>query len=321
MKKGLIIAARYLTLTTILLFGVWYVSVNYEKFATGARFTAGNISLLAGLCMLTLLFESVRMKFQVRKLGHRISLLDAWHIFTVLQATNHIVLKAGTFSAGYYMSKKYRISFHAYCAFVITYVVIMVLASGVFGLCVSIVYILLGTGTSLLLPLFFVAIIVTCAAVISLATVNIPVRRLPHFMQRVIKAWREIYSDYNLILTMVVIEMFYFLTCSLRFLVAVSMFSVDMSFLDAVVVVTVGNFLRIASIVPGGLGIAEVASGWTAAVVGNDAGIAGLSAGLDRLIYVVLLMVFGGVGFLTLSGRSEFHKPKEEEEMDEFAAG
>ena len=99
---------------------------------------------------------------------------------------------------------------------------------------------------------------------------------------------------------------------------AVSMFSGDVRFLDSVVVVTVGNFLRLASIVPGGIGVAEVASGWTAGLLGKDAGLSGLSAGLDRVVYVVLIMIFGAIGFFTLSGRSEFHKPSEQDKENDL---
>lgn len=319
MKKAVSYVVRYSVLFGVLAFGAWYVYSHYERFASEAHFTVFNVSLLVALNVATMLMESVRLKFQVRKLGYSMRLPEAWHILTILQAANHFVLKLGTFSAGYYMSKKFRISFHAYCAFIITYVVFMVLGSGVFGLLTVAGYMLAGIHVDLILPLFFIAIIGACGLVFAFASINIPVGRFPHIVQKVVKAWREIYTDYRLMVVMVIIETFYFMTCALRFLVAVSMFSVKMSFLDAVVVVTIGNFLRVASIVPGGLGIAEVASGWTAAALGGDAGISGLSAGLDRLVYVGLVMVFGGIGFLTLSGRSEFHKPTEENGTDEFA--
>ena len=100
---------------------------------------------------------------------------------------------------------------------------------------------------------------------------------------------------------------------------AVSMFSGNISFFESVVVVFIGNFLRVAAIVPGGMGISEVASGWTAGVLGGDAGLSGLSAGLVTLVYVVLVMIFGSIGFFTLSGRSEFHKPPEEENTSEIS--
>jgi len=314
MRKGIITASRYLILAAVLAFGAWYISENYERFVSGARFTPLNVSLLVALNLATILCESVRLKFQVRKVGHDLPVLTAWHILTVLQALNHAVLKAGTFSAGYYMSKRYRISFHAYCAFVITYVVIMVLASGLFGLAVSAVYSAAGFPVNVSLIAFFFFVILSCASVIALASVRVSLKRLPRILERFITAWREIYSDHRLMVVMIVIELFYFLTCALRFMVAMSMFSGEMDFLHAVVIVTVGNFLRVASIVPGGLGIAEVASGWTAAVIGEDAGLSGLSAGIDRLVYVVLVVIFGGIGFLTLSGRKEFHKPPEDEE-------
>ena len=96
---------------------------------------------------------------------------------------------------------------------------------------------------------------------------------------------------------------------------AVAMFSGKITLLESVVVLAVGNFLRVVSIVPGGLGVAEIASGWTAGILGTDAGISGLSAGLDRLFYVGIVMLFGGIGFLTLSGRSEFHKPSAQKTM------
>jgi uncharacterized protein (TIRG00374 family) len=309
MRKYLLPAIRYLILAAVIVFGIWYVRGNYGRFAERAHITAGGIALLAGLNVLTLFSESIRLKFQVRKLGYNLPLLESWHILTVLQAANHVILKAGTFSAGYYLSKRYRISFNACCAFVVTYVVVMVLASGIFGLAVVAGYMACGTDVGLLMPVFFVLVILACTSFISIAKIDIPLGRLPLILQRFIRAWREIYSDNSLMLLMITVEMLYFLSCSLRLMAAMAMLSYPISFINAVAVVTIGNFLRVASIVPGGLGIAEVASGWTAALFGGDAGATGLAAGLDRIMYIILLIMFGGIGFLTLSGRSEFHKP------------
>ena len=311
MKKGLITVLRYVILVAILIFGGWYLSKNYDRFASGVHFTWINISLLIVANLLTVLCESIRLKLQIKKVGYNPGLLHSWHLLTVIQAANHIILKAGTFSAGFYMSKKYGIVLHAYLAFVITYVVIMILASGIFGLFVVLGFMVSGFKINPLLLLFFGMIILISSGFIGIASINISLGRLPKVIKRFITSWKEIYSDYHLVLILVVVELFYFLFSSLRFMTAVSMFSGNVSFLDGVVVVTVGNFLRVASIVPGGLGIAEVASGWTAAILGGDAGLSGLAAGLDRLVYVMLIMIFGGIGFLTLSGRSEFHRPPE----------
>ncbi len=319
MRKYLLPAIRYLVLAAVLAFGVWYVRGNYERFAERAHITAGGIALLAGLNMLTLLAESVRLKFQVRKLGCNLPLLESWHILTVLQAANHVILKAGTFSAGYYLSRRHRISFNAYCAFVVTYVVVMVLASGIFGLAVVLGSMVFGGHVDLLMPVFFALVILTCIGIISIAKIHLPLGRLPLILQKFIRAWREIYSDTGLMILMIAVEMLYFLSCSLRLMAAMAMLSYPIRFIDAVAVVTIGNFLRVASIVPGGLGIAEVASGWTAALFGGDAGATGLAAGLDRIMYVILLILFGGIGFLTLSGRSEFHKPFEDDSTGNVA--
>ncbi len=318
MKRYLTALARYGILCAILAFGTWYVIHNYDRFVSEINISAVNLSLLVFLGLLTLLWESLRLKIQMKKLGADLSVPAAWHIFTVMQAVNHLVIKAGTFSAGYYISRRYRISFHAYCAFVMTYVVVMVMSSGIVGLCASMIAIVSGAETPAVIPLLFVAIVAACAGFIVLARLPVPIPGKPLILYKLISAWREIYTDYKMILTLLLVESLYFMTCSLRFYLAISMLSVDIGFLDAVVIVSVGNFLRIATFIPGGLGVAEVASGWTAALIGGDAGLSGLAAGFDRLIYVVLLMLFGGIAFLTLSGRKEFHRPAEGDAKDEM---
>jgi len=310
-KKILIAVLRYSMLLAILAFGGWYVMNNYDRFVGRIHLTAFNLSALVFLCVLTILLETLRLRLQVKKLGHVMSVPTAWHVFTVMQAVNHLVVKAGTFSAGYYLSKRFKISFHAYCAFVMTYVVIMVLSSGLIGLLALLLSSIFGAGLNTALLLFFSAVIAMCVGFIALASIKMPLPKLPGILVTLLDAWREIYSDYRMIASLLGVEMLYFAVCSLRFYLSVRMLSVDVSYLDAVTVVTVGNFLRVASIIPGGLGIAELASGWTSAILGGDAGISGLAAGFDRLIYVIFIMLFGGVGFLTLSGRSEFHRPEE----------
>lgn len=314
MKSKLLVILRYTVLAGILAFAAWYVSSHYSRFAANARFTWRNVSLLGALCLLTMLAESMRMRFLVRRLGYPLNIGGAWHLMTLMQAVNHMVLKAGTFSGGFYMSRRFGISLHSYIAFVITYVVVMTLGSGVFGLAVTIVYIVFRIGTvDPLVPVFFLVVILGTTGFIALASVRLPLGRLPRLLRTLISAWQEIYGDTRFMATMTSVELVYFLFCSLRFMVAVSMFGSFPGFLDSVVVVTVGNFLRVASIVPGGLGIAELASGWTAGLLGGDTGLAGLAAGLDRLVYVAIVMLSGGIGFLTLSGKNEFHKPPAEE--------
>jgi len=317
-KKILVNAARYIVLLVILGFGAWYVGKNYDRFAAEAHFTVWNVALLVILNLATILVEALRLKIMIHKLGHRLNLTSAWRFITITQALNHIVLKAGTFSVGFYLSKKFSFSFHSYVAFVVPYVVIMTLASGVSGLVVTLSYLVTGHTVDIMLPAFFLAVITGCTGFVAIARFSYTPRFMPRILRKVITCWNEIYSDYRLILTLTAVEIVYFTLCSLRFMVAVTMFSANVSILSSVVVLTVGNFLRVAALVPGGLGIAEVASGWTAALFGSDPGLSALSAGLDRLVYIAFVMVFGGIAFLTLSGRSDLHRPTGDEADESF---
>lgn len=290
-----------------------YISQHYNYLAQKAHFTSRTISFLVVLNLLTLLAEATRLKLMVRKLRYNCSIFEAWNLFSVMQAVNHIVLKAGTFSGGFYLSKKHGISFHKYCAFVVTYVVVMVHASGFLGLGVSFGFIMSGYQVPLTIPLFFFGVIVLSLACIVLARIPLSLSKFPGIVQKFIYSWKEIYTDNWLIVLMVIVEIFYYVFSALRFMMASSVFSESVTFLDSVVVVTIGNFIRVASIVPGGIGVAEIVSGWTAGILGENAGIAGLSAGLDRFIYVCIIMIFGSIGFFTLSGRSEFHQPYHQE--------
>lgn len=312
MKKNLIIVFQYALLFSIFGFGGWYIAANYDHFAGRAHFTWLNVSLLFLLNICTLLCESTRLRIQIKKIGHDLGQSGAWHMFTLMQAVNHMILKAGTFSGGYYLSKRFNISFNSYIAFLISYVVVMVFSSGVLGLLVSIIFIISGYSVNLMIPLFFIFIIVLTTVLILSTRIQLPFKQLPKFVEHFFYSLKFIYSDYRMLSLLITVELFYYLFTALRFMVTLSMFSAHASLLGSIVVVTIGNFLRVATIIPGGMGIAEVASGWTAGILGNDAGISGLSAGLDRLMYVLIVMIAGGIGFLTLTNRKEFKKPPEE---------
>ncbi len=306
-KKTVIAVLRYVILAAILLFGVWYVWTNYERFASQARFTVWNVALLVLLNLATIWVEGFRLTLMVRKLARPISPLAGVRYLSITQALNHILLKAGTFSVGYYLSKKYRFPFHSFVAFVVPYVVVMTLFAALTGLFVSVVFLLTGQNAEVLIPLFFLVIITGCAGFILIARFSYVPHFLPAIVRKVIGCWNEIYSDYRLLMTLGAVEIAYFSLCSVRFIVAASMFSTDVSLLGAVVVLTVGNFLRIAAIVPGGIGVAEVASGWTAAFFGTDPGVGVLAAGIDRIVYVAFIMLIGAFSFFTLGDRLELH--------------
>lgn len=313
MKKTLVTLLRYIVLAGILLFGGWYISSHFDQFSGKVHFTFGAVALLVFLNLCTILLESTRLRLMIRKLGCDMGQVTSWNMMALIQAVNHVVLKAGTFSGGYYISRRYGISFNAYIAFVMTYVVVMVLASGILGLTISAGFLISGASVNAYIPLFFVLIIASATGCLAAARIQMAFSWLPAVLLRFFEAIRFIYSDYRMLLLLVGIEIMYYAVTALRFMTAFSMFSGYSGFLSAVVVVTVGNFLRIATIVPGGIGIAELASGWTAGLLGSSAAISGLSAGLDRLVYIALVMIFGGIGFLAISNRSEFHRPVEQE--------
>ena len=313
MKKNLLNAARYLILFTILGFGGWYFHSNYDRIAAQASFTKGNIALLIALNIATIFVETIRLRLTVKKVGYDPGQLVSAYLFGLMQAVNHVIVKAGTFSTGYYLSRRGHISFHSYLAFVVTYIVFFVLGSGLLGLVVSMGYTFTGFQVSYLIYAFFLAITFLSLLFMALANVRLPLHRFPRFLSQILGGVRFIYSDVKLIASLALVEMVYYTLCSLRFMVAITMFSGSISFLDSVVVTTVGNFIRIASFVPGGLGVGEVVSGWTAGLLGNEAGLSGIALGLDRLIYVVCIAMLAGVGFFSLSGRSEFHPPSNDE--------
>ena len=313
MNKTLINLLRYGALAGMLLFGRWYIYSHFDQFSGKVRFTPGAVTLLVFLNLCTILLESTRLRLMIRKLGRDLGQAASWNMMTLMQAVNHVVLKAGTFSGGYYLSRRYGISLNSYIAFVMTYVVVMMLASGLLGLTVSAIFLLAGYAVNPFIPLFFLLIIASTAGCLAAARLRLVFSWFPPVLIRFFEAVRFIYSDYRMLLLLSGIEILYYTVTALRFMTAVSMFSGRSDFLSAVVVVTVGNFLRIASIVPGGIGIAELASGWTAGLMGSSTSISGLSAGLDRLVYIALVLFFGGMGFLAISNRGEFHRPAEQE--------
>jgi uncharacterized membrane protein YbhN (UPF0104 family) len=314
-KKNIINVIRYLLLISILVFGGWYIREHFDRIAGKASFSVVNVVTLFLLNLATIFFESTRLRLQVRKLGKDLGPLLSWHMLALMQAVNHVVLKAGTFSGGWYLARRYGISFTSYVSFLVTYVFVMVLASGVLGMLLTSVFFLMGEKIHLFIPLFFGGVILLSTGIIAGARIRFPVHFLPKTIAHFFESLRYIYSDHRLLLILVGVESLYYLTSALRFMTALSMFSGKASLLDGVVVVTVGNFLRIASIIPGGLGIAELASGWTAGLMGGDAGLAGLSAGLDRLMYVFCIMLFGGIGFMAISGGKDFFFSRDTESV------
>lgn len=314
---------RYLLVFAILAFGGWYIRAHFAEIAETARFTPANVCALVFLNLLTILVESARLRLQIRKLGTDLGQRMSWHMMTLMQAVNHVVLKAGTFSGGWFLSRRYGISFASYFAFLVTYVFVMALASGVFGFLLSILFVLFGKTVPPIIPLFFLAVIFASAGIIAIARLRPPFLHVfPEKIVRVFDSMRYIYSDFPLLLLLMGVETLYYALCALRFMVALTMFSGRVNLLDGVVVVTIGNFLRVASIVPGGLGIAEIASAWTAGALGGNPGLAGLAAGIDRAVYVALVMVFGSIGFMAVSGeRSFFHAGKPETNASDANGG
>jgi uncharacterized membrane protein YbhN (UPF0104 family) len=312
MKRAYGTILRSVVLALILAFGAFYLSRHFHTYARGATFTVGNVLLLAALNLCTIACESTRLRIILRKLGKDVGPVVSWHLMTLMQAANHVVLKAGTLSGGYYISKRYGISFNSYLAFVITYVVMIVMGAGVFGLAVTAGFLLAGSEVHPFVAVFFGAVILASAGLILIARIRLPLGRFPSVVVKFLESVRTIYSDTGMLGILLIVECVYCLTTSLRFMVAVTLFSGHTGFVESVVVVTVGNFLRIATVIPGGIGIAEAGTAWMFGLMGDDAVLAGLSAGLDRLMYILLVMVFGGIGFFSITNRGEFRRPKEE---------
>jgi uncharacterized membrane protein YbhN (UPF0104 family) len=306
MKSRIVTALRYIVFVAVILAGFWYLSSHFSSYARRASFTPGKIALLVLLNLCTIACESVRLRIMIRKLGRDIGAVASWNMMTLMQSLNHVVLKAGTMSGGFYISKRYGISFTSYVAFVVTYVVVMVMGSGILGLSVSAFSFATNAAPSPVIPLFFTGVILVSAGMIVAARIRLSIPWLPRFAAKFLESVNSIYSDTGLLSVLLAVECVYHVTTALRFMTAVALFSGHVGFLESVVVITVGNFLRIATIVPGGLGIAEAASAWTAGIVGGDSGISAMAAGFDRVVYVFLVMVFGGIAFFTFTGKDGF---------------
>ncbi len=169
---------------------------------------------------------------------------------TLVQALNLVVLKAGTLSGGYYLSKRHGIAFSSYLAFVVTYVVVIVLASGVLGLIISGIYALAGMRVNPLVPLLFLGAAAVSAGTILATRFRLPVDRFPDTLRRFFESIRVIYSDTGLLVLMTGLECLFHLAAALRFMTAVGMLSGHIGVLDSMLVMTVGNFLKIATVVP-----------------------------------------------------------------------
>ncbi len=314
---------RYVMLATVLVFAAVYIIKEYQTVAAAATITVAGIILLVILNILTIGFESLRFNIQMARLGQPIRIGTSWHLFTVMQAVNHLIPKAGTISGGYYIARRYGVSFHDYIVMLIPYIFIQLMAAGVLGLLVAGWSMLSGHTVPWMVAVMFAVLVAVSLLFFITVWSGIPRHWMPSFLRRSAASLKDIYSDRRFVARMVSVDLGYFLMSTFRFLVAMTLFSRTMYLLDGMVVLAAGNFLRVITIVPGGLGIAEVASAWVAGLMGANAFIAGVAAGLDRVVYLVLVVVFGGIGFFTLSGRSEFHRPPpgtpEEAESEEYA--
>jgi len=247
------------------------------------------------------------MRFSLQRLGHHIGRLEAFMLTILISYTNLAIPRAGYGPAAVYLKRCYGIPLADFSSLFLPIIAIQLPCIGALGLlCQVALAVQGGVPYDPSYSLVFGASLGIGAA--------LPFLRLPFsdgragrvagFLRRFNDSWQLLARSPRTLMVMLAAQVAVLLLRALRLDIAFSALEFDPPFWGVFLASLLADIVFLLSVTPAALGLREAAIAYGAEAMGVSASIAVTVTILDRLVWVVGVLVVGQVSLWKLRGRS-----------------
>jgi hypothetical protein len=278
---------------------VWIVAVSYllfvgllgyvahEKRAAFASLSLDNAGSFAWVVLLALLITVLRgvMNQVSFSLEQRISLVAGVRLAVVNTLGNYLPMSGGLIAKGVLLARHYGIGYMFYAGVSVYTFLLAISANGLLGIIGALV-----TGQHpLLVGLLALALL---AGAFTLVPIPVRLRGLRKGLGDKLEYARTHFSAVRVPLAVITLAIF--AIAALRLELAFAVLGVEVAFFASMLINSVTIFSRLATFVPGGIGIREFLVATMAHLTGLDFQMTILVVGIDRLGEVIVSFLLGG---------------------------
>jgi len=296
--KRIIVFLIWLAVVAALIF---YLVSHAEDIKKLLRLSLYDIGLLVVLNVMTQFINALKIMFIIRKTGLRLRIKECFSLASVNSVINYLPFKGGAFALAFYFKNKHKLSYMNFINIVVASHLIMISTAALFS-SVFIVFHYIFTGIFLdkFFSIFSLLFVVTIAAIFFL-------KRFRDKPVSVITKWDKVkeavvglnimFADKSLLFKLVLLNFISVVIIGLRFSVCFRMVSFSAPLLLSFLAGGVKILAMALSIIPSGLGIAELFAGGISNMMDSGVNIGVYAASIDRIISIIVLLVVGTISF------------------------
>jgi len=290
---------QYLTYTILTLFvilvAILYISKNADAFRRIFTLSWHSVAYFFILQMAMTITNALVLIIYMGILKNKISFVDASGLTVINTFFNNVAIKGGTLVRGYFLKKIHNFSYTNFLLTLSTFALIELISAGFIGIsCLIIIYFTRGYFNPYLFLLFIAFFIggITATA-IPLNKIFKSNSWLGKKLIELTEAWDKIKRNKSKITRLFLLSLSQYIIFALRFKYGFQVLYGHSSFIDSLLISTIGILSFLLSITPGGIGIREFLTGATYKLINGNMVEAVVITALDRLISTVAFFVLG----------------------------
>ena len=263
-----------------------------------------DITLLAALFIFTQILNGFKFMLCVGVVGVRMGLWEAFNLANINTMVNYLPLKGGFFAAAFYLKNKHSLSYTSFANITIASQLVLMLTVGfASSLFIIVHYLVKGIFFKWLFLIFF---LIFAASLLGVLIIKRFIKSILYFLSNWEKI-KKITIGLNLILSnrpflirLVLLELLIIVSMGIRFAVCFKILSFNAPLIVSFLAGSAKITAMLISIVPSGLGIAELFAGGVSEMSALGVNIGVYAAAVDRVVSVVALILISSVSFVSL---------------------
>lgn len=238
-----------------------------------------------------------------------IKLVEAFHLISIQSIGNYLPMSAGLVSSSVYLKFKKKLSIPNFVSYVAGDTILKLFCYGLVG-----VFIVIGRFFILdELKLSILAIVAAFTVASSLFLfINFSFKsrfKIINSILSINEGWQQIKVHSNLLLFSVLGHLLMLLLIALQFMIAFENIGISFDFSVIVLLTILTNIIKIASILPGNLGIRESITGFVTTTYGVSFGIGVMGSLITRSVSLVWIFLFGVIGMFFMGKKVDKQSP------------
>jgi len=262
-----------------------------------------NFMIISLLCLFNQFLLGIEIKVLCQTFDVHIGVIESFGLSSIRSFANYLPMGAGAISNAVYLKSQKKLSLANYTSSLIVSIVLMFLVAGFIGFLTSIYLKITSDSVGVnVVSLFFLVFFGS----VMLLFMNFPVLVSKNFIVKAIMDFQKGYAllrkNRSTIQKLVVLKAIILILLVIKMRLVFESVGYDLSLGSIILIVMSVVSFRIATILPGNIGLTESISGFMAAVSGSsfEYGFVGMAA--DRIIQTIWIFILGA-GFLVYFSR------------------